>query len=394
MSGIGTWWRALPLVVRDGLLALVLSVVGQVELFVSADAVQGSRPLQHAAFLVMTASVAARRVRPLAAAVTGSAGLAGQTLLGEAPAAAGYVALLVLTWSVAQYADRRRNALLGLAAVLAAVEVYPFVVDEVSVGDEVVNVAIPVLLWFFARLARERLDRAVRAERKALAARERARDEERRRADAVAAERRRIAREMHDVVGHGVTLMLLHADAAQAGLAGREPATAQTLDVVLTAGRTALADLHRLLRVLRAGEDPDDEQAGTLADVDRLVEDATAAGLAVDLVREGGASSVPAALGATAHRVVQEALTNVLKHAPGARVHVRLSVTDHALEVEVADDGGSGGGLGGVPGFGLVGIRERVALFDGRASAGPRTDGPGWRVRAVLPLPTAVPVAA
>jgi hypothetical protein len=146
MSGIGTWWRALPLVVRDGLLALVLSVVGQVELFVSADAVQGSRPLQHAAFLVMTASVAARRVRPLAAAVTGSAGLAGQTLLGEAPAAAGYVALLVLTWSVAQYADRRRNALLGLAAVLAAVEVYPFVVDEVSVGDEVVNVAIPVLL--------------------------------------------------------------------------------------------------------------------------------------------------------------------------------------------------------------------------------------------------------
>jgi signal transduction histidine kinase len=394
MSGVRTRWHALPLVVRDGLLALVLSVLGQVELLVQADEVEGPRLLQHAAFLVMTASVAARRVRPLAAATSLAAGLAGQTLLGAAPAAAGFIALLVLTWSVAQYADRRRDALLGLAAVLAAVEVYPLVVDEVSLGDEVVNIAVPALVWFFARLARERLDRAVQAEREALAARERVRDEGRRRADAVAAERRRIAREMHDVVGHGVTLMLLHADAAQASLAGREPATAQALDVVLTAGRTALADLHRLLRVLRAGEDPDDQQAGALADVDRLVDGAVAAGLEVTLVREGGDHPVPAAVDATAFRVVQEALTNVLKHAPGACVQVRLSNTDGALQVEVVDDGGRRPGSVGVPGFGLAGIRERVALFDGQATAGPRIDGPGWRVRAVLPLAVGVPAAA
>ncbi|WP_448642824.1 sensor histidine kinase [Geodermatophilus sp. URMC 63] len=394
MPGVRTRWHALPLVVRDGLLALVLSVVGQVELLVQAHEVVGPRLLQHAAFLVMTASVAARRTRPLAAAATLAAGLAGQTLLGAAPAAAGYVATLVLTWSVAQYTDRRRDALLGLAAVLAAVEVYPFVADEVTLGDEVVNIAVPALVWFFARLARERLDRAVQAEREALAARERARDEGRRRADAVAAERRRIAREMHDVVGHGVTLMLLHADAAQAGLAGREPATAQALDVVLTAGRTALADLHRLLRVLRAGEDPDDRQAGGLADVDRLVDGAVAAGLAATLVREGGDHLVPAAVGATAFRVVQEALTNVLKHAPGACVQVRLTTTGSALAVEVVDDGGTRPGAVGVPGFGLAGIRERVALFDGQAVAGPRTDEPGWQVRAVLPLAVGVPAAA
>jgi signal transduction histidine kinase len=394
MSGIRTWWRALPLVARDGVLALALSVLGQVELLVLADAVQGPRLLQHAAFLVMTASVAVRRVSPLAAAVTCAAGLAGQTLLGAAPAAAGYVALLVVTWSVAQYADRRRDALLGLAAVLAAAEVYPLVVDEVTLADEVINVAVLALVWFFARLARERLDRAVRAEREALAARERARDAERRKADAVEAERRRMAREMHDVVGHGVTLMLLHADAAQAGLAGREPATAQALDVVLTAGRTALTDLHRLLRVLRAGEDTDDGQAGGLADVDRLVDGAVAAGLEATLVRECGDVPVPPAVGATAFRVVQEALTNVLKHAPGARVEVRLSTTGGALQVEVSDEGGTAPGPGGVPGSGLAGIRERVALLDGQATAGPRTDGPGWRVRAVLPLPAAVPAAA
>ena len=115
--------------------------------------------------------------------------------------------------------------------------------------------AIPIVIWVFARLARERLDRAVRAERAAMAARARVREEELAREAALAAERRRIAREMHDVVGHGVTLMLLHADAAQAGLGRREPAVAAFLDVVLASGRTALDDLHRILRLLREGDE-------------------------------------------------------------------------------------------------------------------------------------------
>ena len=381
MSGIAARWRGLSLWVRDGLLALALTVVGQVELVLVADEVVGPLPLQHAAFALITGSLVARRARPLSAAVAGAVGLTFQTLLGDAPVVSGFAAILVLTYSVAQYADRRRDALLGLLAVLAAIESYAFVVDEVNVGDEVANLAIPIIIWIFARLARERLDRAVAAEREAAGARE-----------AVAGERRRIAREMHDVVGHGVTLMLLHTDAVQARLAARDPETAAHLDVVLTSGRTALEDLHRLLRVLREtpGEDAT-EDPGTLAAVAPLVE---RAGGQASLVVEGPVRPLPAAVETTGYRIVQESLTNALKHAPGARVQVLLRYTDSALEVCVADDGAAR--PGGEPrsgGHGLLGVRERVALFDGRVSAGPRDDGPGWRVRAELPVPAPEPAA-
>ena len=370
-------WRGLPVAVRDGVLTGILTVVGQVELVLLASEVEGSRVLQHLAFAVMTVGLVARRLRPVAAAAAVAAGMAVQTVVGDAPAVAGYVAILVVTYSVAQYAERRRGALAGLGLVLASIAVYPFVRADVSVADEVANALIPTLVWVFARLARERLDRAVRAEREAAAARERALRAE----AALAAERRRIAREMHDVVGHGVTLMLLHAGAAQAGPATRDPATAQALDVVLDAGRTALDDLHRLLRVLRQ-DGADDGAPGSLADLERLAAASDAA-----LTVEGRPRPVPAALEATVFRVVQEALTNARKHAPGAAVAVRLGWGETALDVEVADDGPGRGAGGPAQGFGLLGVRERVALFDGSVTAGPHDDGPGWRTAAVLPLP-------
>jgi signal transduction histidine kinase len=394
MSGIRAKTRALPVWVRDGALAFVLTVVGQVELVLLADEIVGSRPLQHLAFAVMTGGLVLRRAQPLAAAVVVAAGMAFQTLLGDAPAVAGFVAMLIATYSVAQYADRRRDAVLGLLAILASVQLYPFVSDEpLNVGDEVANMAIPVIIWVFARLARERLDRAVRAERDAMAAQARVREEELAREAALAAERRRIAREMHDVVGHGVTLMLLHADAAQAGLARREPAIGAALDVVLTAGRTALDDLHRILRLLRENDETA-EPPGALADVDRLVADARAAGLDVVVDEDGAPHPLPAAVEATAYRVVQESLTNALKYAPGSRVAVRISHGERNLEVEVVDDGTRVPEPGHAPGLGLLGMRERVALFQGRVMAGPRSDGPGWRVSAVLPVPAPEPAPA
>ena len=394
MSGIGARWRGLPVEVRDGVLAVVLTVVGQVELVLLADQIHGPRPLQHLAFAVLTLSLVIRRSRPLTGAVVAAAGMAFQTLLGEAPAVAGFVALLIATYSVAHYAAPRRDAVLGLVAILASVQLYPFVSDEpVDAADEVANMAIPIVLWVFARLARERLDRAVRAEREAMAAQARVREEELAREAALAAERRRIAREMHDVVGHGVTLMLLHADAAQAGLARREPAVGAALDVVLTAGRTALDDLHRILRLLRETDEPT-ESPGTLADVDRLAADARAAGLDVTVTVPGDPSPVPAAVEATASRVVQESLTNALRYAPGARVDVRIVLGERSLEVEVTDDGDRVVPDDHAPGLGLLGIRERVALFDGRVTAGPRTDAAGWRVHVVLPVPAAERVPA
>ena len=393
MSGPVTRWRSLPLWVRDGVLALALTVAGQVELLVLADEVVDQLPLQVVAFAVMTGGLAIRRLRPLTAAVVVAAGLAFQTVLGDAPVLSGFIAVLIVTYSVAQYADSRRDALLGLLAIVAAVEVYPFVVDDVSVADEIANAAIPAVVWVFARLARERLDRAVAAERDAMAARAEAREEELARSTALAAERRRIAREMHDVVGHGVTLMLLHADAAQAGLGGREPATSAALDVVLASGRTALDDLQRLLRVLRedSGGEPADTQPGSLAALAELVD---AAGRDVVLTVDGCVRPLPAAVEATAYRIVQESLTNAVKHAPGAPVAVHVRYAEQALEVEVADGGGDDGPARRGSGFGLVGIRERAALFDGRVTAGPRDDGPGWRVRVVLPVPEPEPARA
>ena len=396
MSGLVSRWRALPVWVRDGLLALALTVAGQVELLLLAEDVVGSRPLQHIAFAVMTGSLVLRRLRPVIAAATSAAGLAFQTLLGEAPAVSGFAAVLIATYSVAQYADRRRDALLGLVAIVAAIELYPVVVDDVSIGDEIGNVAIPVVVWVFARLARERLDRAVRAEREAADAQGRVREEELARAAALGAERRRIAREKHDVVGHGVTLMLLHTDAAQASLGDREPSTAQALDVVLAAGRTALADLQRLLRVLR--DDATDHPAGggpcTLAAVAGLAEGAAAGGRDVAVSVDGRVRPLPAAVESTAYRVVQESITNALKHAPGGRIRVRVHYGARTVEVEVTDDGGGGADGQRGAGFGLAGIRERVALFDGRVSAGPRDDGPGWRTSVVLPVPAPEPAPA
>ncbi|WP_347059696.1 histidine kinase [Blastococcus sp. HT6-30] len=390
MSGPGARWRELPLWVRDGALALVLTLAGQAELLLAGSAV-ARLPLQMVAFAVMTGSLALRRLRPLTAAVAVAAGLAFQTLLGDAPAVSGFVAVLVVTYSVAQYADRRREALLGLLAVLAAIELYAFVGEDVIVADEIGNAAIPIVVWVLARLARERLDRAVAAEHEVMAARERAREVDLARASALAAERRRIAREMHDVVGHAVTLMLLHADAAQAGLGGREPAAERALDVVLTSGRAALEDLRRLLRVLRddGGGGAGDGQPGSLAEVEELVAAARSAGRPAGLAVDGCPRPLPAAVEATAYRIVQESVTNAIRHAPGARIDVRVHYTDQTLEVEVADDGGVAPTPPTGAGFGLAGIRERVALFDGRVEAGPREDGRGWRTRAVLPVPAA-----
>ena len=395
MSGLWTRWRGLPVWVRDGLLALVLTVTAQVELVVLAPDVLDQLPLQIVAFAVVTGSLAIRRLRPLTAAVVVAVGLAFQTVLGDAPVLSGFVAVLIVTYSVAQYADRRRDAFLGLLAIIAAIEVYPFVTEDVSVADEIANAAIPAVVWVFARLARERLDRAVAAERDAMAARAQVREEELARATALAAERRRIAREMHDVVGHGVTLMLLHADAAQASLGGREPATGRALDVVLDAGRTALADLQRLLRVLRDDSgDPADGEPGTLAAVESLAEAAAASGRDVAVAVDGRVRPLPTAVEATGYRIAQESVTNALKHAPGARVRVRVHYGEHSLEVEVTDDGPGAAADPERAGFGLAGIRERVALFDGRVVAGPRDDGPGWRTRAVLPVPAPEPARA
>jgi signal transduction histidine kinase len=371
-------WRQLPVVARDAVLAAVLTTTTQGELVLGRDDVSGPLALQHLAFAVMTGSLVLRRVRPLIACVVGALAMSTQTVLGEAPVAGGYLALLVLTYSVATYAGPRREAVGGLLVLLLSVEVYVVTTRERNLADEVVNLGIVLAVWSLARVARNRLHRAVAAERAEQAA---ALERER----ALAAERRRIARELHDVVAHGVTLMLLQNEVARS--AGALPVAAQdALAVADDAGRRSLDDLRRMLQVLRDAGQPGELHG--LREIETLVEDARRAGLQVVLdvdVPADGSAELPASLDAAAYRVVQEALTNAARHAPGSRVHVRARSGDEGLEVEVVDDGATAPvpAQPGGAGLGLVGVTERVALHGGTVTAGPHERG--WRVRAVFP---------
>jgi len=203
---------------------------------------------------------------------------------------------------------------------------------------------------------------------------------------AVAAERVRIARELHDVVAHGVSLMVVQAQALGA-LEGTARDAAGTR--IAAIGREALTEMHRMLGVLRpqADEDPELAPAPGIHDVPLLVERARGAGLEVALEVSGRPRALPAGVDLSAYRIVQEALTNVVKHARALRAEVRVRYAPAALELTVLDDGaGSGAGAGAPPGHGLLGMRERVALFGGTLESGRRTDAPGYAVRAVLPL--------
>ena len=218
-----------------------------------------------------------------------------------------------------------------------------------------------------------------------LRARERQLERERTlRADqAVAAERVRIARELHDAVAHSVSLMVVQAQALGALEGAARDAAGGAIAVI---GRDALTEMHHMLDVLRPGDEaPEFAPAPGVRDVAGLVERARGAGIDVALAVEGEPRALPAGLDLSAYRIVQEALTNVIKHARALRTEVLVSYRADALELSVVDDG-AGAGDDGAPGHGLVGMRERVALFGGTLETGERTDGHGYAVRAVLPL--------
>ncbi|GAA4499498.1 sensor histidine kinase [Actinoallomurus oryzae] len=215
-----------------------------------------------------------------------------------------------------------------------------------------------------------------------------------RRAQAVTAERLRIARELHDVVAHSIGIIALQAGAARRVIDTQPGRARDALGEVETASRETLSGLRRMLGALRqaereAGTDiaPLDEMPG-LADVDRLAETTTAAGVRVDVRWRGDRRPLPAEVDLSAFRIIQEAVTNVVRHADARSCTVSIDHRDGALSIEVAD---RGRGHGGTPdtGYGLVGMRERVALLHGDFSAGPAPEG-GYRVTAELPLPARV----
>jgi len=202
--------------------------------------------------------------------------------------------------------------------------------------------------------------------------------------EAAAEERGRIARELHDIISHSLGVVVLQAGAAEQMLE-RDPARVrEALKAIRSTGLAAIVEMSTLLGLVRGDSVDSRQPQPSLSDLDALIATTRDAGLKVDLAIEGSRRALPAAVELSAFRIVQEGLTNALKHAGAVPTHVIVSYGSAELAVEVTDEGGSASSVPG-SGRGLAGIRERVAVFGGRLQAGPRADG-GWTVRAAFPI--------
>jgi signal transduction histidine kinase len=276
---------------------------------------------------------------------------------------------------------------LAAAALVAALAVGVEVgrLGETTAEDLVGEFLFLGGVWALGRWVRQRRHRTESLEERTAALE--AERYERARA-AVAEERARIAREMHDSVAHTVSVMVLQAGAAEQALAIAPERTRESLTTIQDAGREAIVELHRMLGVLRGpvGELALDPQPG-VASLDALIDQVRRAGLPVELSVDGEPRRLPAGVDRSVYRIVQEGLTNTLKHAGAAHASVHLSYGGRAVELEVLDDGtGPSRGNGG--GFGLVGMRERAELYGGVLESGARPGG-GYALRARLPFEAA-----
>jgi signal transduction histidine kinase len=361
---MGASLRRLRPSLRDGLLALALVAVGLVE-----TASEHLHPYWASVpmFVVLMGALAWRRRAPFAVVLLSFAA----TLLAAAAGVSQHkpfspiLAIFVALYSLALYATPRR-ALLGL--LYAAGCVYSQIALAMHHGESYGGTDfgfIAVLLlapWLVGKAMHGRVAHMGVLE---LRAEKAEREREQRAREAAREERARIARELHDVIAHSVSVMVV-----QAG--------------VQDTGRAALAEMARLLGMLRR----DGEELGLapqpgLDDLETLAEQTTQAGLPVDLRVQGVPRPLPLGVDLSAYRIIQEALTNTRKHAGHPRATVRIRYGADELELEVSDDGrGGANGVGG--GHGLVGMRERVALFGGQLEAGPRPEG-GFRIQARIP---------
>lgn len=331
--------------------------------------------------VVSTAPLAFRSIHPVVAAVVGTAIWLVPTPRGYL--LLGYVAAALLYFSVGM----RVRSLRTVVAVVAA----GVVVGAVSVlsSTQPPGVVVASALAVVGPAAAGRL---VAYHRQQAARLEEMTDQLLRERDtaeraAVAEERSRIARELHDVVGHDLTVIALHADAAAAALARAPERASAPVAAIRAAAGDALREMRTVLGVLRSDGDGGLRPQPGLSDLPALVERSRAAGTEVLLALRWPSRPLPATVELAAYRVVQEALTNAGRHATGAAVQVRVDGHDGALVVEVADSGGRAAGPEGA-GLGLVGMRERVRLLGGELTAGPCPGG-GYAVTAVLPIAAA-----
>ena len=280
----------------------------------------------------------------------------------------------------------RQSLLVLLLVYIGVVVTFGIFTEEERVGNVLVQILLFGGLWIIGNLFRTRRIRLESTEQ-VLAALEAEQDRLAR--EAVQDERAHIARDLHDIIGHTLNLIVVQAGAARTVFKSRPDRALESLNSIETTARQSLSDMERMLGILRppeAEELPFGPQP-SLGQVDRLAEQFTDAGLPVEVNVAGEPHKLPASLDLSAYRIVQEALTNALKHAGPARARVAISYLADKLELDIVDDGrGSGDdGHNAGGGRGLIGMRERVSLFGGDLDVGPAAEG-GFRVHASLPL--------
>jgi signal transduction histidine kinase len=334
--------------------------------------------------VAIVAPLLARRRFPFGAPVAVVIAVIATTLLDDQLVPKNFITFLAGCAAVFLMALLRdwRQAVAGLAIVFGAEAFVARTDPNGGIGDFFFSNVVFGVVWVVGFSLGRKFEEGEEAKERALRA-ERER-EERARA-AVAEERARIARELHDVVGHSVSVMTVQASGVRRLLRPDQDREREALLVVERTGREALAEMRRMVGVLRRPEEaPALAPQPSLDHLSRLVEQAREAGLPVELRIEGEVIQLPAGVDLTAYRVVQEGLTNVVKHAHATRAQVLVNYGDGYVEVTVNDDGqGVGNGDGG--GHGLVGMRERVSVYGGELDAAPQPGG-GYRLRAKLPL--------
>jgi signal transduction histidine kinase len=372
------------LLLVDAVVALLAAVASLALLAASAPVGADVRTPGNGAYLlvvVYSGSVLARRKAPIAAVVVGlGAGLLYAA--GQYPPVLTPVALLSVYTAAGVLPRRPARALLAAAVGTGLV--------AATLAPGPTDTGVPTLIvaaWLLGRYAGSKRAYTAELERK----NEQLELAQRELADrAVTEERVRIARELHDVVAHTMSVVAVHAGTGRM-VADSDPAAAKAaLGTIETATRSALLEMRRLLGVLRSSDgvpQPELAPAPGLADLDALVADVVKSGVTVEVRVEGQRAAVPPGVDLTAYRIVQEALTNVIKHAGRAHASVVVRYADDAVTIEVVDDGGdrtpprspAGGG------HGLLGMAERVAAYDGELTTGERAGG-GFAVRARLPF--------
>jgi signal transduction histidine kinase len=409
VEAVHAWLRRRPWLM-DGALAILL-------LAGSANTLIGS-PRTAPASLVLAGAVVLRRCFPVQACAVALAIGAAQVAVGIGPTFTNSplqptfadFGILVLIYTVAAMRPRRVSLpALAVAVVLAVIAMTRWNPGTNHGAHQAFIVAIgifalaPVIAWGLGDSMAGRRARSAALEERAVRA-ERERDAQ---AEiAAAAERVRIARELHDVIAHSLSVMVAQADGGVYAFQAMPERSREALAEIGRTGRQALSEMSSLLGVLRAGpEAPSLAPAPAAADIAQLVGQAREAGMRVSYTVEGQTRPLPAGLSLVAYRIVQEALTNVRKHAgPGAAAEVTVRYGRGDLVLRVADDGGgsvagSPSGLprygadgpprpAGNPGNGLAGMRERTAMYGGTVQAGPRPDSGGFEVTARLPLPS------